>query len=199
MIDIKSNINETGVVETLCVLHNHANSSVVTNDASLHLPIPDDDIHNKLNGIVNSLAGLKKEKLLFLTPEIAVIERLDTIERVEEVIICLPSDYDEDTYERIFNNKPVNDFNNKPVNVKITFIKENEVPLDFNGKNAAIVAFGFCDDERALVLNYNYRMMERYKAFYGYKILVSCGNHMSNARPVGWTPINTHEFFNSII
>lgn len=191
MIDIKSNINETGVVETLCVLHNHANSSDVTNDASLHLPIPYDDIHNKLNSIVNSLAGLKKEKLLFLTPEIAVIERLNTVECIEEVIICLPSDYDEDTYERIFNNKPVN--------VKITFIKENEVPIDFNGKNAAIVAFGFCDDERALVLNYNYRMMERYKAFYGYKILVSCGNHMSNARPVGWTPVNTYEFFNEII
>lgn len=191
MIDIKSNINETGVVETLCVLHNYANSFELTNDASMHLPIPADDIRDKLNSIVDSLARLKKEKLLLLTPEIAVIERLGTIESVEEVIICLPSDYDEDTYERIFNNKPVN--------VKITFIKENEVPLDFNGKNAAIVAFGFCDDERALVLNYNYRMMERYKAFYGYKILVSCGNHMSNARPVGWTPVNTHEFFNSII
>lgn len=191
MIDIKSNINETGVVETLYVLHNYTNSSEITNDASLHLPIPDDDIHNKLNSIVNSLAELKKKKFLFLTPEIAVIERLDAVECVEEVIICLPSDYDEDTYERIFNNKPVN--------VKITFIKENEVPLDFNGKNAAIVAFGFCDDERALVLNYNYRMMERYKAFYGYKILVSCGNHMSNARPVGWTPVNTYEFFNEII
>lgn len=191
MIDIKSNINETGVVETLCVLHNYTNNSEITNDASLHLPIPDEDIHNKLNILVNSFAELKKEKLLFLTPEIAVIERLDAVECVEEVIVCLPSDYDEDTYERIFNNKPVN--------VKITFIKENEVPLDFNGKNAAIVVFGFCDDERALMLNYNYRMMERYKAFYGYKILVSCGNHMSNVRPVGWTPVNTHEFFNTII
>ena len=191
MIDIKSNINETGVVETLCVLHNYANSFELINDASMHLPIPADDIYDKLNSIVDSLASLKKEKILLLTPEIAVIERLNTVESVEEVIICLPSDYDEDTYERIFNNKPVN--------VKITFIKENEVPLDFNGKNAAIVVFGFCDDERALVLNYNYRMMERYKAFYGYKILVSCGKHVSNARPVGWTPVNTHEFFNSII
>ena len=198
MIDIKSNINETGIVETLCVLHNHASDPEIMIDASFHLPVPKDDIHNKLNSIVESLAGLKKKKLLFLTPEIAVIERLDTIECIEEVIICLPSDYEEDTYERIFNNKPIV-FDGKPVDIKITFIKENEVPLDFTGNNAAIVVFGFCDDERALILNYNYRMMERYKAFYGYKILVSCGNHMSSARPVNWTPINTHEFFNSII
>ncbi len=191
MIDIKSNINETGIVETLCVLHNHTNSSEIMNDASLHLPIPEDNTHEKIVGIVDSLAKLNKKKLLFLTPEIAIIERLNTVECIEELIVCLPSDYDDETYERIFNNKPVG--------VKITFIKENEVPLDFTGNNAAIVAFGFCDSERALVLNYNYRMMERYKAFYGYKILVSCGNHMSNARPIGWTPINTHEFFNSII
>lgn len=191
MIDIKSNINETGVVETLCVLHNYANSFELTNDASMHLPIPEDDIRDKLVSIVNSLSELNKKKLLFLTPEIAVIERLNTIECIEEIIICLPSDYDEETYERIFNNKPVG--------VKITFIKENEVPLDFTGSNAAIVAFGFCDAGRALVLNYNYRMMERYKAFYGHKILVSCGNHMSNARPIGWTPVNTYEFFNEMI
>lgn len=191
MIDIKSNINETGVVETLCVLHNHANSSEVMNDASLHLPIPEDNTHDKIVGIVDSLAKLNKKKLLFLTPEIAIIERFNTVECVEEIIVCLPSDYDEETYERIFNNKPVG--------VKITFIKENEVPLDFTGNNAAIVAFGFCDAERALVLNSNYRMMERYKAFYGCKILVSCGNHMSNARPIGWTPVNTYEFFNEMI
>lgn len=191
MIDIKSNINETGIVETLCVLHNHASNSEIMNDASLHLPIPEDNIHKKIVGIVNSLAGLNKKRLLFLSPEIAIIEKLNVFECIEEIIVCLPSDYDEYTYERIFNNQPAG--------IKITFIKENEVPLDFTGNNAAIVTFGFCDIERALILNYNYRMMERYKAFYGYKILVSCGNHMSNARPIGWTPVNTYEFFNEIV
>lgn len=191
MNNIENNIAETGVVETLCVLHKHKKDAEVITNASLFLPIPDDSIHDKLNNIVESLIKLKKERLLFLTPEIAIIERLGNIKDVTEVIVCLPSDYDEETYERIFNNKPVG--------MKITFIKENEVPLDFTGNNAAIVAFGFCDNERAIVLNYNYRMMERYKSFYGYKILVSCGDNMSNARPVGWTPINIDAFFNKVI
>ncbi len=191
MNNIENNIAETGVIETLCVLHKHKKDAEVITNASLFLPIPDDSIHDKLNNIVESLIKLKKERLLFLTPEIAIIERLGNIKDVTEVIVCLPSDYDEETYERIFKNKPVG--------MKITFIKENEVPLDFTGNNAAIVAFGFCDNERAIVLNYNYRMMERYKSFYGYKILVSCGDNMSNARPVGWTPINIDAFFNKVI
>ena len=191
MNNIENNIAETGVIETLCVLHKHKKDAEVITNASYFLPIPDDSIHDKLNNIVESLIKLKKERLLFLTPEIAIIERLGNIKDVTEVIVCLPSDYDEETYERIFNNKPVG--------MKITFIKENEVPLDFTGNNAAIVGFGFCDNERAIVLNYNYRMMERYKSFYGYKILVSCGDNMSNARPVGWTPINTDAFFNKVI
>ena len=81
----------------------------------------------------------------------------------------------------------------------IMFIKENEIPLNFTGNNAAIIGFGFCDKERAIILNHNYRMMERYKSFYGYRILVSCGKDMSNSRPIGWTPINIYTFFNERI
>lgn len=191
MNNIKNNITETGIIETLCVLHKHKNDAEVITNASLFLPIPDDSIHDKLNNIVDSLIKLKKERLLFLTPEIAVIEKLCSVKGITEVIVCLPSDYEEETYDRIFNNKPIG--------ITTTFIKENEVPLDFTGNNAAIVAFGFCDNERAIVLNYNYRMMERYKSFYGYKILVSCGENMSNTRPIGWTPINTYTFFNETI
>lgn len=191
MNNIKNNINETGIIETLRVLHKHKNDADIIANSSIFLPIPDDSIHDKLNNIVDSIIKLKKKRLLFLTPEIAVIERFCDVKEITEIIVSLPSDYDEETYERIFNNTPLS--------VKTSFIKENEVPLDFTGNNAAIMAFGFSDDERALVLNYNYRMMERYKSFYGYKILVSCGQRMSNARPVGWTPINTYTFFNKII
>lgn len=191
MNNIENNVSETGIIETLCILENHKNDDEVITNASLFLPVPDDSIFDKLDNIVSSLIELKKEKLLFLTPEIAVLERLNNIEAINEVIVCLPSDYDEETYERIINNKPIG--------IKTTFIKENEVPLDFTGNNAAIITFGFCDNERALVLNHNYRMMERYKSFYGYKILVSCGENMSNARPIGWTPINTNTFFNATI
>ncbi|MBQ6686893.1 MAG: hypothetical protein IJN03_00025 [Bacilli bacterium] len=191
MTNIENNVTETGIMETLCVLNNHKQDYEIIANASLYLPIPEDDIHAKLDEIVDNLCRLKKEKFLFLTPEIAIIEKLCDKKDVKEILVCLPSGYNEETYERIFNNKPTG--------IKVTFINENEVPLNFTGNNAAIVGFGFCDNERAIILNYNYRMMERYKSFYGYRILVSCGKDMSNTRPIGWTPINIYTFFNEKI
>jgi len=191
MTNIENNVTETGILETLCILNNHKSDYEIISNASLYLPIPRDDIHSKVDEIVDNLCRLKKEKFLFLTPEIAIIEKLCNTDTVKEIFVCLPSDYNEETYERIFNNKPSG--------IKVTFIKENEIPLNFTGNNAAIIGFGFCDKERAIILNHNYRMMERYKSFYGYRILVSCGKDMSNSRPIGWTPINIYTFFNERI
>ena len=73
---IKNNIAETGIAETLTVLHRYAHSDSIVQQAQLYIPFPYEDPAHSTSNIAAGLAQLGKEKLLLLTPEIAVIEKL---------------------------------------------------------------------------------------------------------------------------
>ena len=191
MKNIRSNTAETGVVETLANLHRYSDIPEIIEKAELYLPIPQKEDTPDADSIANSLSALGKSRMLFLTPEIAVVEKLAKYGTVKQIVVCLPSSYDEDTCQRIAANMPQG--------VEISFIRENEIPHNFVPSRDAIVAFGFYDNGRGLILSSNYRMMERYKAFYGSRVLVNCGRQVSACRPVGWAPVNVSEFFNRFI
>ena len=61
--------------------------------------------------------------------------------------------------------------------------------------NATLVAFGYADRDKAIILRENYKMLNVYNKFYGMKLLISLQNDESNERPMGWIAINTSEFF----
>ncbi len=192
MNNIKNNLFETGLIETLSVVFKYIDDEDIIADTSLYLPIPEGSIEGMAQSIAEYLDSLGKEKLLFLTPEIAVIEAVANCKNIKEIIICLPTETTNDVRECIESNMPSAK--------QISFIKSTETPAhsDFKVENSAIVCFGFWEGERAIVLNNNYKMMQMYKDFYGDKILISCGNGACGARPIGWTPINTYDFFNKI-
>lgn len=191
MRNIKNNLIETGVLETSLILSKYQDAEIL-DKAAMYLPATDMDLDKRAEEIKEVLLNLKRDKVMFLTPEIAFLEKIHN-DNFKEIIICLPSDYDADTYDRIAANIP------NHLDVKL--ITDNEIDNSFFSSNAAIIAFGFADfsGDRAWILNTNYRMMERFRSFFGYKILASYGDNMSGIRPVGWAPINTYDFFNIVI
>lgn len=191
MKNLKSNIAETGILETALVLSKYEDEEIIDR-AAMYIPATYENLTQRAECIRENLLELKKDKIMLLSPEIAFIEQLQQTD-FKEVIVCLPSDYDKETYKRIAANIPKN--------ISVELITENEIDGTLFSSNAAIVTFGFSsyEGDRAWILNSNYRMMERFRSFYGYKILASYGNNMSGLRPVGWAPVNTYDFFNEVI
>ncbi len=190
---IRDSYTEFGSLETLSVLRKYIKDYGIISESCKSIPIPLENDFSDICSIKTGLEELGKKRLLFLTPEIAVLEKFTNDSPIKEVIICLPSDTEDETAERIYSNMPSS--------IKVSFIREHEIGFlrPFRPDNAAIVVFGFCDDENALIPDYNYRMMEYYNLFYGKKVLVSCGSNVSNERPAGWIPVKAYEFFTDVI
>ena len=188
---IKNNIAETGIAETLTVLHRYAHSDSIVQQAQLYIPFPFEDPAHSIDSIAAGLAQLGKEKLLLLTPEIAVIEKLAEYNAAQEIIICLPYH----TYNHMRQSVQAN----MPAGVSISFVHENEIPYKFDYTNAAVVAFGFNQGNHSLILSSTYRMMKKYTSFYGNKVIAYCGQAEGDMRPAGWVTVNTHEFFNASV
>jgi len=161
MKNLRSNIARTGVVETLANLQKYNNTAEIMEKAAIYIPVPEKQHICDPQTIADSLTDLGKSRLLFLTPEIAVIEKLAQCENPPQIVVCLSSAFDGDTCSSIAANMPQG--------LQVDFISENEILDDFMPAEAAIVAFGFFDGHRGLILGSNYRMMERYKAFSGSK------------------------------
>ena len=200
---IKNNIAETGIAETLAVLHRFAYSETIVQQAQLYIPFPFENPADRINAIAKSLAQLGKQKLLLLTPEIAVIEKLAQYNAAEEIIVCLPHHTYTDIHQSVAANMPAG--------IKVSFIHESELSFSnekkllssmnrkFDYTNAAVVAFGFSQGSRSMILTSTYRMMKKYSAFYGCKAIAFCGEADSDIRPAGWVTVNTHDFFNTSI
>ena len=152
MKNIRNNISETGVVETLAIMQQYSAANEIMEKATVYLPIPDSEDIIDAESIANSLSALGKSRMLFLTPESAVMEKLAKYGTVKQLVVCLPSSQDAETCQRIAANMPLG--------VEISFISENEITADFVPSKDAIVDFGFYDGARGLILGSNYHMMD---------------------------------------
>ncbi len=190
MNNLNSIISEIGVVETALNISKYINDSQIVYESSRFIPFPDAEFHERIYRIAKHIKSLKKEKILLLTPDIALIELLKDSEFISEILVCISSELNEETKERISNNLPTG--------IKVTLIDENTFPKNFNTLNAAIVAVGYSGKDKAIILRENYKMMSAYNGFYGMKVLVSCQDDVCNERPIGWIAINTSEFFTHI-
>ena len=187
MAKIKNNIAETGIAETLCVLMEFTHCEDVMHRAQMYMPFPEDDINQRIDAIASGLALLGKDRLLLLTPEIAIIEKLIQYNACKELIVCLPHQTGEEARSAIAANMPQG--------IPVSFISDNEIPLGFTQDKAAVVAFGFCEGERSIILSSTYRLMRTYASFCGNKVIAYCG-HTAGQRPAGWLAVNTHHMFN---
>ena len=164
-MDILKTAREIGFFELGYNLSKIPKSSSLVWRIEEKMPLPDDDFMRILSDVPEMIGQLGKSKCIFLTPEIALIERLAAAaDGITEAIIITPADMDPESLERLRNNLPRN--------IKVSLWSEPYFPNSFNPRNGVIMACGYMADYHPMVLPETYRMIDHYWGFTGKKIFV---------------------------
>ena len=145
-MDILKTVREIGFFETSCNLAEVLESSDIWAKAGSMMPLPEHDICRSVNDISESLAAFGKEKYMFLSPEIAVIDKLAEKEPGKA---------------------------NIPKSMNVYLLEEPYFADEFYPRNGIIVICGYLAGGRMMVLPETYRMIEHYNSgFWGKKVFV---------------------------
>ena len=178
-MDVRKTAREIGLFETALNLAQVSGSAEVAEKAGALMPLPEADIDERTDRIVKWLLGFGKKKYLFLTPEIALIERIAELGGEEaEAIIAVPCDMEAEARERLRNNLPRG--------IAVTVLEEPYFPSSFFPENGIIVVCGYSGGGRAMILPDTYRMAEHYSGFLGKKVFVPYAELSSASRYDGW-------------
>ena len=173
---------EIGLFETGINLSLVCNSADVIQKVGASMPLPDEDIANRVPLIAEWLHSFGKRKYMFLTPEISLIEEMSKRSKRDEVIIAIPCDLEEEAKERLRNNLPRG--------IEVAILEEPYFPQSFFPGNGLIVACGYDADSRAMVLPDTYRMIEHYSGFLGKKVFIPYKELPTAARYDGWLEVS---------
>lgn len=189
MIDLIQSMTDLGVLETVRVLQELGDASIPS--ALLReLPVMPRSalIPQRLDTIHDAIIASGKQEILLLSPEIALLERFSQDPEIRFQIV-IPSSIDYDTEKRIRNNIPKG--------AQVTFLKELDYPRDFFPSNGLLIAFGFQNDSRCLLLSGTLRMMEHYRCFMGKKVFVPINEDSERcSRPSSWIECYKGAYFN---
>ena len=181
-MDMQKIAREIGLFETGINLSKVCNSTNVIQKVGASMPLPDEDIVDRIPQIAAWLHSFGKSKYMFLTPEIALIEEMSKLSNQEEVIIAIPCDLEEEAKERLRNNLPRN--------IEVTILEEPYVPQSFFPGNGLMVVCGYAAGGRPMVLPDTYRMVEHYSGFLGKKIFIPYKDLETAARYDGWLEVS---------
>ena len=186
-MDMLRTVREIGFWETGCNLEKVRKSDAVRRKAGETLPLPDKDVMDSIERIAAHLAELGKKKYMFLTPEIAVIEKLAALDdRSSEAMILVPCDMETEVKERLRDNLPVG--------MKVSLLEEPYFPKDFLPGNGVLIACGYITGDKAMVLAETYRMIDHYREFRGKKIFIPYVEMEGGVRYTGWKEVSTNKF-----
>lgn len=164
-MDIMKTMQEIGPFQLGMNLADVSDSSEIIKEVGTSMPMPDPDIVARVPEIVKYLRGFCKNKYLFLTPEIALIQELGNQAGLqEEAFVTIPGDLDPDIQERIRNNIPRN--------IKVTILSEYEPLPGFYPSNSMIVICGYAAGGKLMVTPETYRLVGRYSEFFIRKVFV---------------------------
>ena len=190
-MDIREIVKEVGYFETSLNLLPVMDSREAKERISGDMPMPFEDIEERIKGFAKKIAEKGKKKIFLLTPEIALIERLTEYpQNIESVLIALPSDMEDDMRERIERNLL------KTIDVQL--IREPFFPENFSPKNGIIAVSGFLTGGRLMVSKEVYRMAEHYGGFLGQTVFLPYAELESTERYEGWLEISPG-IFNEIM
>lgn len=183
-MDIQKTANEIGLFETAINLACVCSSSDVINKVGAAMPLPDNNINNRVKEIAKWLLESEKSKYLFLSPEIALIEEMGKLCGGKmEAIIAIPSNLEKESRERLRNNLPHS--------ATVSLLEEPFFPQSFFPSNGIIIICGYSACDRAMALSdTTYRMLESYSGFWGKKVFVPFTELSSATRLKGWREIN---------
>lgn len=181
-MDMQKIAREIGLFETGINLSKVCNSTDVIQKVGASMPLPDEDIVDRIPQIAAWLHSFGKSKYMFLTPEIALIEEMSKLSNQEEVIIAIPCDLEEEAKERLRNNLPRN--------IEVTILEEPYFPQSFFPGNGLMVVCGYAAGGRTMVLPDTYRMVEHYSGFLGKKVFIPYKDLETAARYDGWLEVS---------
>ncbi len=189
MIDLCRNICELGLLKTVQVLQEVGNDAIPEHLLTELPLLPQNTfISERVAEIHDAIIASGKREILLLSPEIALLEFLSDEPHIHFQII-IPHDMDKDMVKRIQNNIPTG--------VDVTFLNEPFFPRDFFPSNGLLMAFGFQNDNRCLLLRDTLRLMEHYKGFMGKKVFVPINRDGKKcSRPPSWIECYKGAYFN---
>lgn len=180
-MDMQKTAREIGLFETGINLSNVCNSTDVIQKVGASMPLPDEDIADRIPQIAAWLHSFGKSKYMFLTPEIALIEEMSKLSNLEEVIIAIPCDLEREAKERLRNNLPRG--------IEVSILEEPYFPQSFFPGNGLMVVCGYAAGGRPMVLPDTYRMVEHYNGFLGKKVFIPYKDLKTAARYDGWLEV----------
>lgn len=181
-MDLKKTAREIGLFEMAINLAEVSNSTDIIRKVGASMPLPDEDIKERVRQIAEWLLNFDKSKYMFLMPEIALVEEMARISNNHiEVIFTVPCDLEQEAKERLKNNLPKE--------TTITVLEEPYFPQSFYPGNGMIVISGYLGGDRAMVFTDTYRMVEHYSGFLGKKVFIPYKEWDMAVRYDGWMEI----------
>ena len=130
-MDLKKTAREIGLFEMAINLAEVSNSTDIIRKVGASMPLPDEDIKERVRQIAEWLLNFDKSKYMFLMPEIALVEEMARISNNHiEVIFTVPCDLEQEAKERLKNNLPKE--------TTITVLEEPYFPQSFYPGNGMI-------------------------------------------------------------
>ena len=180
-MDMLKTVREIGFFETGCNLVEVIDSKDVQAKASAIMPLPDSTLAESISNITEWLYAFGKEKYMFLSPEIAIVDKLAEKNPNSEAIMLIPCDMDQEVKERLRGNIP------KSMNVSL--LEEPYFPESFYPGNGILIICGYLAGGRMMVLPETYRMIDHNSGFWGKKVFVPYVELADAVRYGGWMEI----------
>lgn len=178
-MDMQKTAREIGLFETAVNLVSVCDSIDVREKIGDSLPLPDTYISQNIKDIAKWLVSFKKNKYLFVMPEIALAEAMaELVDSNIEIIFLVSCDMDSEAKERLENNLPKQ--------MKVSILEEPFFPSDFFPGNGMLVISGYMAGTRSMVLTDTYRLIEHYSGFLGKRAFVPYCEIESAYRYEGW-------------
>ena len=178
---------ELGLFEAVRNISVVSNSLEVCDKVEQGMPMPGADFAPRITQAVDYILSFGKRNLMFLSPEIALIEEIAKRKIPSmHVVLVLSGDMDPDSRTRLYNNIPNG--------ISVQFLEENYFP-GFRPSNGMVVSFGYMAGEHLMVLPECYRCIEKYHPrFYGRKAFVPYVVREDATRFGEWMEVNQNNF-----
>ena len=161
-MNIRETAAEIGMLATMQLIEPHAGDPEIRS-ALGDLPVPC-GVSERIREIADALEACPKKTLMFLSPEMALIDALAERHTRHEIIVFMPCDMDALAAQRLRANVPEG--------VEIAFLSEPFFPAGVTPANSVLLTFGFQSDQRIQLSQTACRLMERYGAFPGLKLFI---------------------------
>ena len=185
-MDIMQVVREVGFYETGRNLLLVGDDEELRDKVSEAMPFPQEAVADGIDALTQWIISFQKNKYLFTTPEIRIIEQLAARVPGQEALILVPCDMDPESRERIGRNLPAE--------MSVTLLDEPFFPRGFFPGNGMLIACGYLAGERPMVLEETYRLLAHYSGFLGKKLFIPYAVLDEAVRYKGWMEMPADTF-----